>query len=52
MQRTVCELWTKNISQFHPRNFGFGDFEQTQNVTVCRAPTQQTVVIHVIERLG
>jgi hypothetical protein len=51
MQRTVCELWTENVSHFHPRNSGFGDFEQTQNITVCPALTQQTVAMRMFERL-
>jgi len=49
---SVCELWTKKISHFHPRNFGLDDFEQTHNITACRAPTEQTVVNSYVRTSG
>jgi len=37
----------KNITSFHSKSSGFGDFERTQNTTVFLATAQQTVVLRV-----
>jgi hypothetical protein len=37
----------KNITDFHSKSSGFGDFEQTQNTTVFLATAQKIVVLRV-----
>jgi hypothetical protein len=37
----------KNITRFHSKSSGFGNFERTQNTTVFLATPQQTVVLRV-----